>query len=268
MLAVKRLASYPGTIYNRKLMIHIKTKKQIETMRKANRIVGRTLKILKESITPGITTKELDKIAEREIRSSGATPGFLGYRGYPASLCISINDEVVHGIPGPRVIKEGDVVSMDLGSYYEGFYGDSALSVAVGEVPDKTRDLISVTKEALEQGINASRVGNRLYDISAAIQQHVEANGFSVVRQFVGHGIGRQMHEDPQIPNYGKPGTGVRLKAGMVFAIEPMVNMGGWEVKVLDDDWTVVTLDGSLSAHFEHTIAVTSDGPDILSLRE
>ncbi|MBN1880587.1 MAG: type I methionyl aminopeptidase [Deltaproteobacteria bacterium] len=249
-------------------MIHIKTKKQIETMRRANRIVAQTLRILKESITPGITTGELDKIAEKEIRSSGATPTFLGYRGYPASVCISINEEVVHGIPGQRVIKEGDVVSMDLGTFYEGFCGDSALTVAVGEIPEKTQQLISVTQEALERGINAARVGNRLYDISAAIQRHVEDNGFSVVRQFVGHGIGQQMHEDPQIPNYGKPGTGVRLKEGMVFAIEPMVNIGGWEVKVLDDDWTVVTLDGSLSAHFEHTIAVTSDGPDILSSRD
>lgn len=247
-------------------MIHIKTKKQIETMRTANRIVARTLRILTESITPGITTLKLDEIAEREIRSSGATPAFLGYRGYPASLCISINEEVVHGIPGPRVIKEGDVVSMDLGTYYEGFCGDSALTVAAGDIPEKTQKLISVTREALARGIEAARIGNRLYDISAAVQKHVEANGFSVVRQFVGHGIGEAMHEDPQIPNYGKPGTGVRLKEGMVFAIEPMVNIGGWEVKVLDDDWTVVTLDGSLSAHFEHSIAVTSDGPDILSL--
>jgi len=235
-------------------------------MREANRIVARTLRILAENLTPGITTLELDEIAEREIRASGATPAFLGYRGYPASLCISINEEVVHGIPGSRQIKSGDVVSMDLGTFYEGFCGDSAMTVAVGEVPGPTKKLISVTKEALEQGIKAMRVGNRLYDISAAIQRHVEANGFSVVRQFVGHGIGREMHEDPQIPNYGKPGTGVRLKEGMVFAIEPMVNMGGWEVKVLDDDWTVVTLDGSLSAHFEHSVAVTSDGPDILSL--
>jgi len=247
-------------------MIHIKTKKQIETMRKANRIVARTLEILRENIRPGITTLELDQIAEREIRSNGAVPAFLGYRGYPASLCASINEEVVHGIPGSRVIKTGDVVSMDLGTFYEGFCGDSARTVAVGEVPERTQQLMTVTKEALEHGIEAMRVGNRLYDISAAIQRHVEANGFSVVRQFVGHGIGREMHEDPQIPNYGKPGTGVRLKAGMVFAIEPMVNMGGWEVKVLDDDWTVVTLDGSLSAHFEHSVAITSDGPDILSL--
>jgi methionyl aminopeptidase len=247
-------------------MIHIKTKKQIEIMRVANRIVARTLRILAENLTPGITTGELDKIAEKEIRASGATPAFLGYRGYPASLCISINEEVVHGIPGSREIKSGDVVSMDLGTFYEGFCGDSAMTVAVGEASEPTKKLISVTKEALEHGIKAMRVGNRLYDISAAVQRHVEANGFSVVRQFVGHGIGREMHEDPQIPNYGKPGTGVRLKEGMVFAIEPMVNMGGWEVKVLDDDWTVVTLDGSLSAHFEHSVAVTSDGPDILSL--
>jgi len=247
-------------------MIHIKSKKQIETMRSANRIVARTLRILAKNLEPGITTLELDKIAESEIRAGGATPAFLGYRGYPASLCISINEEVVHGIPGSRVIKSGDVVSMDLGSVYDGFCGDSALTVAVGEVPGPTKKLISVTKEALERGIDAMRVGNRLYDISAAIQQHVEANDLSVVRQFVGHGIGKEMHEDPQIPNYGKPGTGVRLKEGMVFAIEPMVNMGGWEVRVLDDDWTVVTLDGSLSAHFEHTVAVTSDGPDILSL--
>jgi methionyl aminopeptidase len=249
-------------------MIHIKTKKQIEKMRTANRIVARTLGILTEHLKPGITTLELDAIAEKEIRAEGAAPAFLGYRGFPASLCISINEEVVHGIPGPRVIEAGDIVSMDLGTCYEGFYGDSARTVAVGEVPQKTEELITVTREALEQGINAIRVGNRLYDISSAIQKHVEKNGFSVVRQFVGHGIGEEMHEDPQIPNYGKPGSGVRLKPGMVFAIEPMVNMGGWEVKVLNDNWTVVTLDGSLSAHFEHSIAVTSDGPDVLSVAE
>jgi methionyl aminopeptidase len=248
-------------------MINIRTKREIEHLKEANRIVAGAYKVLLKHIRSGITTEELDAVAEDFIRKEGAEPAFLGYRGYPASLCVSINDEVVHGIPGKRVIKEGDVVSLDLGSKKNGYYGDSALTVAVGDVDDEVKKLIRVTEESLYSGIEQARAGNRLYDISAAVQEHVEANGFSVVRQFVGHGIGQEMHEDPQIPNFGKAGTGVRLKEGMVFAIEPMVNMGGWEVEVLSDDWTVVTIDGSISAHFEHSIAITSDEPIILSDR-
>ena len=249
-------------------MIILKSKEEIEYMREANQIVAETLKKLSEVIRPGITTLELDRISEEEIRGMGAEPAFLGYRGFPKSLCVSINDEVVHGIPGGRKIKEGDVVSLDLGSKKNGFFGDSALTIAVGDVPERARELIRVTEESLYKGIEKAVLGNRLYDISAAVQRHVEAHGFSVVRQFVGHGIGREMHEEPQIPNFGKAGTGVRLKEGMTFAIEPMVNMGEWEVEVKEDDWTVVTVDGSLSAHFEHTIAITRDGPVILSERK
>lgn len=246
-------------------MIYLKSKKEIEHLFEANQIVADTLSLLIRSVRPGITTKELDRIAEDNIRSRGATPAFLGYQGFPASLCISINEEVVHGIPGKRKIKKGDIVSMDIGSLKNGYYGDSAVTVHVGDVPEEAKKLIAVTQEALYAGIEAARVGNRLYDISSAVQNHAESNGFSVVRQFVGHGIGKQMHEDPQIPNFGKEGTGIRLKEGMTLAIEPMVNMGGWEVEVLNDDWTVVTLDGSLSAHFEHSIAITKGDPIILS---
>jgi methionyl aminopeptidase len=249
-------------------MINLRNKQEIKYLQEANQVVANAYKILLGAIRPGITTEELDKIAEDYIRSQGAEPAFLGYRGYPASLCVSINDEVVHGIPGKRKLKVGDVVSLDLGTKKNGFYGDSALTVAVGKIPKKVEELIRVTEESLYKGIEQATVGNRLHDISAAVQNHVEAHGFSVVRQFVGHGIGQQMHEDPQIPNYGKAGTGVRLKEGMVFAIEPMVNMGGWEVKVLEDDWTVVTIDGSISAHFEHSMVITKDGPLILSGRE
>ena len=249
-------------------MINLRTKQEIEYLRVANQVVANTYKILLETIRPGITTAELDKIAENYIRGQGAEPAFLGYRGYPASLCVSINDEVVHGIPGKRKLKKGDVVSLDLGAEKNGYYGDSALTVAVGSIPERVQELIRVTEESLYKGIEQATVGNRLHDISAAVQGHVEAHGFSVVRQFVGHGIGQQMHEDPQIPNFGKAGTGVRLKEGMVFAIEPMVNISGWEVKILEDNWTVVTIDGSISAHFEHSMAITKDGPLILSGRD
>jgi methionyl aminopeptidase len=246
-------------------MIILKTREEIEKMRKANQVVAKTLAQLRDAIRPGITTGELDRIAEKSIRERGAVPAFLGYRGYPKSLCSSINSEVVHGIPSDQALNTGDIISLDLGSRVDGFHGDSAITVAVGKIPKEVEKLIAVTRESLYKGIEEARVGNRLYDISAAIQEHAEAHGFSVVRQFVGHGIGKAMHEEPQIPNYGKRGTGIRLQAGMTLAIEPMVNMGGWEVKVLNDDWTVVTVDGSLSAHFEHTIAITSDGPVILS---
>jgi len=248
-------------------MINLRNKQEIKYLQEANQVVAKAYNILMGAIRPGITTDELDKIAEDYIRSQGAEPAFLGYRGYPRSLCVSINDEVVHGIPGKRKLKVGDVVSLDLGAKKNGFYGDSALTVAVGKIPKKVEELIRVTEESLYKGIEQATVDNRLHDISAAVQGHVEAHGFSVVRQFVGHGIGQQMHEDPQIPNYGKAGTGVRLKEGMVFAIEPMVNMGGWEVKILEDNWTVVTIDGSTSAHFEHSIVITKDRPLILSGR-
>ncbi len=246
-------------------MIIIKSKDEITALRHANRAAAEALDEVVHAIRPGITTQELDDIAREGIIRRGGKPAFLGYRGYPKSLCVSRNEQVVHGIPGNRKIKEGDVVSLDLGAVKDGFVGDLAVTVAVGEVTSQAEKLIRVTREALYRGIDQARVGNRLYDISATVESHVKANGFSVVRQFVGHGIGRDMHEEPQIPNFGTKGTGVRLKAGMTLAIEPMVNVGSWEVKVLADGWTVVTVDGSLSAHFEHTIAITDDGPIVLS---
>ena len=246
-------------------MITIKTKEEIEKIRKANQIVAFTLNELSKIVKPGITTIELDRLAEKIIRDKGATPAFKGYRGFPASLCASVNEEVVHGIPKKRKLKEGDIISLDLGSCLNGYYGDAAITLPVGNVDEKATLLMRVTKEALYKGIEKARVGNHLYDISFAIQQWAESHGFSVVRDFVGHGIGRQLHEDPKVPNYGLPNRGPLLKEGMVIAIEPMINEGRWEVKVLNDGWTVVTIDGKRSAHFEHTIAITNDGPKILS---
>jgi methionyl aminopeptidase len=246
-------------------MIIIKSKNEIEALRRANRAAAESLTEVVRAVRPGIETRELDDIAREGILRRGGKPAFLGYLGYPKSLCVSLNNEVVHGIPSDRKIKEGDLVSLDLGAIKDGFVGDLAVTVAAGEVPEVAQRLMRVTRESLYKGIEQARAGNRLYDISAAVEAHVTAAGFSVVRQFVGHGIGRDMHEEPQIPNYGKAGTGVRLRAGMTFAIEPMVNVGQWQVKVLPDGWTVVTGDGSLSAHFEHSIAVTDDGPVILS---
>ncbi|RLA87943.1 MAG: type I methionyl aminopeptidase [Deltaproteobacteria bacterium] len=246
-------------------MITIKTKEEIEKIRKANQIVAFTLNELSKIVKPGITTIELDRLAEKIIRDKGATPAFKGYRGFPASLCASVNEEVVHGIPKKRKLKEGDIISLDLGSCLNGYYGDAAITLPVGKVDEKATLLMRVTKEALYKGIEKARVGNHLYDISFAIQQWAESHGFSVVRDFVGHGIGRQLHEDPKVPNYGLPNRGPLLKEGMVIAIEPMINEGRWEVKVLNDGWTVVTIDGKRSAHFEHTIAITNDGPKILS---
>ncbi len=247
-------------------MINIRTKEEIEIMRRSNRLVAQVLGKLKEAIGPGVTTKELDQLAERLIKESGATPAFKGYRGYPATLCVSVNEEVVHGIPGSRKLREGDIVSLDLGVYLNGYYGDAAITVPVGKVSQKATELLKITEQALYKGIEQARAGNRLFDISHAIQSWVESFGFSVVRDFVGHGIGRNLHEEPQIPNFGPPHQGPRLEPGMVLAIEPMINAGGWEVKVLKDGWTVVTADGSLSAHFEHTIAITDGRADILSL--
>jgi methionyl aminopeptidase len=229
--------------------------------------VAEALAVLKSAVKPGITTDELDRLAESEIRARGAIPAFKGYRNYPKTLCASVNEQVVHGIPSKRVLKEGDIIGLDLGAIVGGFYGDSAVTVAVGRIDEKSATLVRVTEESLSLAIEQARVGNRLSDISHAVQQHVEAAGYSVVTEFVGHGIGRQLHEEPQVPNYGRPGQGPRLQPGMVLAIEPMVNMGGSAVRVLDDRWTAVTVDGSLSAHFEHTIAIQPEGPALVLSR-
>jgi methionyl aminopeptidase len=245
-------------------MIILKTPDEIAVMAKASRVVAEALAVLKSAVKAGITTDELDRLAESEIRARGAIPAFKGYRNYPKTLCASVNEQVVHGIPSKRVLKEGDIIGLDLGAIVGGFYGDSAVTVAVGRIDEKTAALIRITEESLALAIEQATVGNRLSDISHAVQRHVEAAGYSVVTEFVGHGIGRQLHEEPQVPNYGKPGQGPRLQAGMVLAIEPMVNMGGAAVRVLDDRWTAVTADGSLSAHFEHTIAIQPSGPALI----
>jgi methionyl aminopeptidase len=248
-------------------VIVCKSAAEIERMRAANALVADVLAELAAMVKPGITTAELDSAAEAKVRAAGAEPAFKGYRGYPATLCASVNEQVVHGIPSKRALNEGDIVSLDMGVKLNGFYGDSAVTVGVGRVSEDVQRLLRVTQEALAQGIEQVRVGGRISDIGHAIQQHVEANGFSVVREFVGHGIGAALHEEPQIANYGEPGRGPRLAEGMVLAIEPMVNMGRAGVKVLPDGWTAVTRDGSLSAHFEHTVAVTKNGPLILTAR-
>jgi methionyl aminopeptidase len=246
-------------------MIIIKSPREIEQLKRSNTIVAEVFEKLKGMIQPGITTKELDQIAEEYILSKGGRPAFKGYRGFPATLCISINEEVVHGIPGQRRLKEGDIVSLDVGVNFVGYFGDSAITLPVGEVDSEGKRLLEVTKEALSIGIEKAKIGNRLFDISYAIQRWVESHGFSVVRDFVGHGIGKELHEEPQIPNFGAPHQGPRLEKGMVFALEPMVNEGTYEVRVLSDGWTVVTADGKRSAHFEHTITITDDGAEILS---
>lgn len=236
-------------------------------MREACRIVAVTLKKLRSAVGPGVRTKELDAIAEREIRAMGALPAFKGYRGFPASLCISLNDQIVHGIPGELVIKEGDIVSLDLGAIVDGLYGDAALTVAVGEVPPEVRRLLETTEASLMAGIQQVRAGNRIGDVSAAIQATVEESGnYGLVRDYVGHGIGRALHEEPQVPNFGPAGRGPLLRAGMTIAIEPMVNLGTHETRLLDDQWTVVTADASLSAHFEHTVAVTDAEPLVMTI--
>lgn len=242
-------------------MIIIKTPEEIEHIARAGEIVAKCQKLLVLEIKPGMTTLELDKLTEQCILDLGGIPAFKGYRNYPNSLCASINEEVVHGIPSKRVLKDGDIIGLDVGAIVEGFYGDGAVTISVGEVPSTIQSLIRVTREALHRGLEQAVVGNRLSDISFAIQTHVEKHGYSVVRDFVGHGIGRQLHEEPQVPNYGRPGQGPRLKSGMALAIEPMVNMGGSGVKILQDGWTAVTCDNSLSAHFEHTISIEANGP-------
>lgn len=250
----------------KKEIIVLKTPEEIERIRESCRIVVEILQGLKELARPGITTYDLDRFSEEEARKRGAKPAFKGYRGYPCSLCTSVNNEVVHGIPSAkRYLKEGDILSLDFGILYNGYYGDAAITIPIGSVSGEARRLIEVTEKALCAAVDKALPGNRLFDISAAIQQCVEEAGFSVVRDFVGHGIGRELHEPPQVPNFGTPGRGVRLKKGMVLAIEPMVNAGRPEVKILDDGWTAVTVDGSLSAHFEHTVAITQNGPDILT---
>lgn len=246
-------------------MVTIKSPREIERLRASNKIVAEILAILKEEVRPGITTLKLDKLAEDLTKKHKAKPAFKGYRGFPYTICASINNQVVHGFPSPNPLKEGDIVSIDFGVFFGGYYGDAAITVAVGQVPEDTSRLLRVTEESLYIGIEQARDVNRLSDISHAIQTHVEAHGYSVVRKFVGHGIGKELHEDPQIPNYGKPGFGVRLQEGMVLAIEPMVNIGGYEVETLEDGWTAVTKDKSLSAHFEHTVAITKTEPEILS---
>ena len=247
-------------------MIVLKTEQEIGYMRDAGRIVGQTLAVIKKAISPGITTQELDHIAEQFIRRAGGVPAFKGYCGFPASICSSINEQVVHGIPGPRQLRDGDVISIDIGVKLNRYYGDAAITVPVGEVDSEILKLLSVTEQALNKGIEQAIKGNRLSDISHAVQLHAEAYGYGVVRDYVGHGIGQRMHEDPQIPNYGPPGRGPLLKSGMTLAIEPMINYGTPDVEVLADDWTVVTVDRKISAHFEHTVAITEGEPEILTL--
>ena len=246
-------------------MIILKSEREINYLRDAGQIVAETLAEVRKAVKPGVTTLELDQIAEKYIKGRGATPAFKGYHGFPGNICASINEEVVHGIPGLRKLKNGDNVSVDIGAVINGYNGDAAITVPVGEVDAQLQKLLQVTEESLHKGIEKAVIGNRLSDISHAIQTHCEQFGFGVVRDYVGHGIGRSMHEDPQVPNYGAPGRGPRLKSGMTLAIEPMVNLGTHEVKTLDDGWTVVTLDGKHSAHFEHTIAITDKGPEILT---
>ncbi len=242
-------------------MIVFKTPDEVALMAQASRVVAEVLELLKTKVAPGITTDDLDRMAEEAIRERGAIPAFKGYRNYPKTLCASVNEQVVHGIPSKRRLKDGDIIGLDLGAIVSGFYGDSAVTVPVGAVSNDARRLIQVTEDSLYQGIAQAVVGNRLSDVSHAVQRHVEAAGFTVVTEFVGHGIGRQLHEEPQVPNYGRPGQGPRLQVGMVLAIEPMVNMGGSAIRILEDRWTAVTQDGCWSAHFEHTIAIQPSGP-------
>ncbi len=246
--------------------ITLKSRQEIQIMREANRIVAETLVLLKDMVRPGLSTFDLDQRSEEYARSCGAIPAFKGYRGFPGSICASLNEQVVHGIPSAQtMLKEGDILSIDFGVKYKGFYGDAAITVPVGTISSESEKLIRITRESLDHAIEQVREGNRINDISLAVQQHVEKNGFTVVRQFVGHGIGSQLHESPEIPNYHRNERTPRLVAGMVLAIEPMVNAGSYEVKVLSDGWTVVTLDRQLSAHFEHTVLVTTGEPEVLS---
>lgn len=247
-------------------MIIIKSSREIQLMREAGRIVAQALEKIKEAVRPGITTRELDRLAEEVIIGNGARPLFKGYGGFPANICTSINEEVVHGIPSLRLLEPGDIISIDIGAEKNGYCGDAAITLPVGDVDEEALKLLEVTETALKKGIEQAREGNRLTDISHAIQVHAESHGFSVVREYVGHGIGRKMHEDPRVPNYGPPGRGPRLASGMVLAIEPMVNIGTHHVQVKEDGWTVITQDRKRSAHFEHTVAVSDNGPEILTV--
>jgi len=246
-------------------MVILKQPDEIDKARASNRIVAEVLSVLREKVKPGVTTRELDEIAEGVTEKRGARPAFKGYRGYPYSLCTSVNEEVVHGMPSNRILVEGDIIGLDFGVCYQGLYGDSAITLPVGRVSEQATRLMQVTEQSLYSAIHQACDGNRLGDISAAVQETVETAGYSIVRDFVGHGIGKSMHEDPQIPNFGKKGRGIELKRGMILAIEPMVNAGKYKVKILSDGWTVITADGSLSAHFEHSVAITDNGPEILS---
>ncbi|MGC8809758.1 MAG: type I methionyl aminopeptidase [bacterium] len=245
--------------------IILKSPQEIEKMRRSNQIVAEILAEIKEAVRPGITTRDLEELAEELLAKKKAKPAFKGYNGFPAALCTSVNEEIVHGIPSERVLKEGDILSLDFGVIYDDFYGDAAITLPVGQVSPEAARLMRVAEEALYLAIEQARPENRLQDISAAIQHFVESQGFSVVRDFVGHGIGKHLHEKPQVPNFGLPGRGIRLRPGMTLAIEPMINAGGHEVEILEDGWTAVTKDRSLSAHFEHSVAITENGPDILS---
>ncbi len=248
-------------------MVIIKTDREIKKMKDAGRIASKALKLAGEAVTPGVSTFEIDLIVRKYIESEGAKPSFLNYGGFPASACISVNNVVIHGIPSKEcIIKNGDIVSIDVGAFFEGFHGDNAATFACGEISAQAQALIDTTKESLYEGIKMAKQGNRIGDIANAVQRYAEARSYSVVRDFVGHGVGASLHEDPSVPNYGTPGRGVRLLPGMTIAIEPMVNAGTHKVEILDDEWTTVTADGKLSAHFEHTIAITSDGPLILTL--
>jgi len=247
--------------------IQYKTPAEIKKLRKAGRVVAEILDLISENVRPGVTTRELDELAKRHFKKRKANAAFLGYQGFPAHICVSIDNEVVHGIPGDRELAEGQIVSVDVGSVVNGYYGDAARSFAVGEISNGAGKLLEVTERSLNKGIEACVVGNRLGDLSAAIQRYAEGEGFSVVRDLVGHGIGTRMHEDPRVPNFGEPGTGIELREGLVLAIEPMINAGKYQVRMLTDGWTIVTEDGSLSAHFEHTVAITANGPEILTVR-
>ena len=249
-------------------MVTLKSAREIETMRRSGKITAKVLTDLMKAVRPGVTTKYLDDMAERGIRELGGVPTFLGYHDYPASICASVNDEVVHGIPGDYLLKEGDLLSIDIGTTFEGYVSDSAVTVAVGTISQAAQQLLAVTQECLMAGIAQMERGNRLGDIGHAVQQHAESNGYGVVRELVGHGIGTKMHEEPQVPNYGRAGAGLELRTGLVLAIEPMITEGHYSVETMQDGWTVVTADGKLAAHFEHTIAVTQEGPKILTLRD
>ena len=249
-------------------MISLKSPREIEAMRRAGRITAQARALAGSMVAPGVTTLEIDKAVRRFIESQGAKPSFLGYSGFPGSACISVNEEVIHGIPGPRVLKEGDIVSIDVGAFIDGFHGDCAATYACGQISDEAKKLIEVTQQSFWEGMKFARPGQRVSDISHAVQQYVESNGCSVVRDFIGHGVGAKLHEAPEVPNFGPAGRGPRLLPGMTLAVEPMVNAGDWRVKVLKDGWTTVSLDGSLTAHYENTILITEDGPEVLTVTE